>query len=107
MADVMTPDLRERLERDIASIGRDCPAPHTIAPPPAVTAEPEPFGRWLLAQKGRGDWIDDLATAARKDPAFPKLGDPDDVRRRMEKLGISEADVFEQIDDAERCWVSL
>jgi hypothetical protein len=69
-------------------------------------ATTEPFGDWLLSQKGRGDWIDDLATAARKDPGFPKSGDPEDVRKRMKTLEIGEADVFEQIDDAERCWLS-
>jgi hypothetical protein len=107
MATTLDPAVRKRLESDIASIGRDGPAPHTVAPPPPVAAdELEPFGRWLLAQKSRGDWIDDLAAAARKDPGFPKLGDPEDVRKRMQALGVGEADVFEQIDDAERCWLS-
>jgi hypothetical protein len=73
---------------------------------PSAVDDPEPFGRWLLVQKSRGDWIDDLAAAARKDPGFPKLGDPEDVRTRMQALGIAGADVFEQIDDAERCWRS-
>jgi hypothetical protein len=74
----------------------------------ATRTEPtaEPFYHWLLSQQARGDWIDDLAAAARKDPGFPKSGRPEDVRKRMQALGITEADVFEQIEDAERCWLS-
>ena len=34
-------------------------------------ADSEPFGRWLLAQRDRGDWIDELADAARQDRGFP------------------------------------
>ena len=57
---------------------------------PAGPAEPigdgtsteacEPFGRWLLAQRDRGDWIDDLTTATRADRGFPRNGSPEDVR---------------------------
>ena len=68
--------------------------------------EPEPFGRWLLVQRDRGDWIDALANAARADRAFPKNGDPDEVRRYISLKG-GDGEVFEQIDDAERCWSSL
>jgi hypothetical protein len=37
-----------------------------------VIEDREPFGRWLITQKDRGDWIDPLAAAARKDPRFPR-----------------------------------
>jgi uncharacterized protein YozE (UPF0346 family) len=66
----------------------------------------EPFGRWLVSQRDRGDWIDELTACARRDPAFPKDADPDGVREYLGKKGINEADVFEQVDDAERHWAS-
>lgn len=66
----------------------------------------EPFGRWLLAQRSRGDWIDALADAARADRAFPKDGDPEAVRLRMTELG-ADPDAFEALDDAELHWLSL
>lgn len=69
-------------------------------------AKREPFGKWLLAQKDRGDWIDGLAAAARLDPAFPKDGDPEAVRKRLEQRG-ADGDAFEALDDAELDWLSL
>jgi hypothetical protein len=63
------------------------------------------FGRWLLRQKNRGDWIDGLAAGARLDPAFPKDGDPDEVRKRMSEQG-ADSDMFEALDDAERDWLA-
>ena len=66
----------------------------------------EPFGRWLLVQKDRGDWIDDLAKAAREDRGFPKFGDPEEVRKRLASFG-APGDMFEALDDAERVWSSL
>lgn len=65
----------------------------------------EPFGRWLLAQKSRGDWIDDLATSARADRGFPRNGDPEAVRARLEANG-AYGDTIEQLEDAERAWRS-
>jgi len=66
----------------------------------------EPFGRWLLAQKSRGDWIDDLAAQARADRGFPRNGDPKAVRTRMAANG-ADGDTVEQLEDAERAWRSL
>lgn len=66
----------------------------------------EPFGRWLLAQRSRGDWIDPLADAARADRAFPKDGDVEAVRLRMGQLG-AEPDMLEALEDAELHWLSL
>ena len=121
----MDAQVRRQLELEITSIERDWSrgfgsikldgdvtiGTSTRAAMPAAQvaddAAAEPFGRWLLAQRDRGDWIDELAMAARRDPGFPKNGDPEDVRKRMGALGIMEADVFEQIDDAERMWLSL
>lgn len=65
----------------------------------------EPFGTWLLQQRDRGDWIDDLALAARADRAFPRSGTPDEVRKRLADMG-AEGDMFERVDDAERHWLS-
>lgn len=64
------------------------------------------FGRWLLLQKDRGDWIDGLAAAARADQRFPKDGDPDRVRQRLTEMG-AEGDMFEALEDAELDWLSL
>jgi hypothetical protein len=66
----------------------------------------EPFGRWLVAQKDRGDWVDALADAARKDPRFPKNGSPDEVRKHLNAMQ-AEGDMFEAVDDAELDWLSL
>lgn len=65
----------------------------------------EPFGQWLVSQQDRGDWIDELAAAARGDRTFPRKETPDQVRQHLSTRG-ADADVFEQIDDAERWWRS-
>lgn len=77
-----------------------------LAPQPRYETKREPFGRWLLVQRSRGDWIDQLADMARADRGFPKDGDPDAVRRRMGELG-ADPDTFEALDDAELDWLSL
>lgn len=119
----MDQQYRFELEKAVRSIERnfECAGPArakakqiATASAPAVLTEtagglvlrPEPFGGWLIAQRDRGDWIDDLAAAARADRAFPKTGNPDQVRAHLLKLG-ADGDAFEQVDDAERCWLSL
>lgn len=100
--------IREQLQLQIDAIARDCPAP-MMPPIVASTVAPEPkeaFGRWLLAQKDRGDWIDDLAIPARVDRQFPKDGNPREVGARLQALGAN-GDAFEQLEDAERVWASL
>jgi hypothetical protein len=77
----------------------------TMATKTEATAR-EPFGRWLLAQRDRGDWVDPLAEAARRDPGFPKDGDPEAVRKRLRDMQ-ADGDVFQAIDDAELDWLSL
>ena len=67
---------------------------------------PEPFGRWLIAQRERGDWIDDLAAAARADRSFPKDGDPEAIRAHL-RGQQADGDVFQAVDDAESEWLSL
>lgn len=69
-------------------------------------AERIAFGRWLLQQKDRGDWIDGLAAAARADPRFPKEGDPEQVRKRLTEMD-AEGDMFEALDDGEMDWLSM
>lgn len=63
------------------------------------------FGRWLIAQNDRHDWIGLLAAHAAKDPAFPIDGSPDDVRLHLAAKG-SDPDSFEMLDDAERAWAA-
>lgn len=75
------------------------------AVPMAATERREPFGEWLLAQRDRGDWVDALATAARADRGFPRNGSPEDVRKRLQSFG-ADGDTFEQVEDAERDWLS-
>jgi uncharacterized protein YozE (UPF0346 family) len=49
------------------------------------------FGRWLLTQRDRGDWVDGIAEAARADRTFPRDGDPEAVRAHLRK---QQADFF-------------
>ncbi len=72
----------------------------------ALMTKAEPFGRWLLAQKDRGDWIDDLAKAARADRHFPRDGDPEAVRKQL-GMAQADSDMIEALDDAEIDWLSL
>lgn len=74
--------------------------------PTSHLKSPEPFGRWLLVQRDRGDWIDDLANAARADRAFPKDGDPEAVRAHLRQQQ-ADGDTFQAVDDAEMDWLSL
>jgi hypothetical protein len=80
--------------------------PDTRLRPAGRTKGREAFGRWLLAQTDRGDWIDPIAAAARKDSAFPKDGDPDAVRQHLAERG-ADSDTFAAIDDAELDWAAL
>ncbi|RZM34842.1 MAG: hypothetical protein EOP67_14920 [Sphingomonas sp.] len=64
----------------------------------------ETFGRWLLKQRDRGDWIDPVADAARADRQFPKDGDPEAVRKRLREMS-ADGDAFAAIDDAEMDWM--
>lgn len=71
-------------------------------------SEPEPkpaFGKWLLGQRDRGDWVDGIAEAARADRTFPKAGDPEAVRAHLRKQQ-ADGDAFAAIDDAESDWMA-
>lgn len=85
------------------------PAPPDVRLAPAAPARPpaerEAFGRWLLAQVDRGDAVDELAKAARRDAGFPKEGDPDAVRKRISALG-ADPEMHDALDDAELDWAS-
>lgn len=63
------------------------------------------FGAWLLAQRDRVDWIDPIAMAARSDPLFPKAGDVDAVRSRLEAKG-ADGDAFAALEAAELDWLA-
>lgn len=58
------------------------------------------FAEWLLQQRDRGDWIDQLAEAARKDRTFPRVADAEKVRLHLMKAQ-ADGDVIAQLDDAE------
>ncbi len=73
--------------------------------PESYVGKREPFGRWLLAQKDRGDWVDDLAAAARADRTFPKDGDAEAVRKHL-RGQQADGDTFQAVDDAEGHWQS-
>lgn len=74
--------------------------------PTSYLARPEPFGRWLVAQRDRGDWVDQLADAARADSAFPKDGDPEAVGKWLSGARAS-GDDWEALEDAKNAWQSL
>ena len=67
--------------------------------------EGETFGEWLLAQKDREGAIADLVTAAKADRAFPRRGNPDDVRKRLNEMQ-ADGDMHAVVDDAETDWLS-
>jgi hypothetical protein len=52
---------------------------------------PIAFGRWLLTQRGRGDWVDGIADPARADRSFPRNGDPEAVRAHLRICAASRA----------------
>ncbi len=64
------------------------------------------FGKWLLSQRDRSDWVDGIADAARADRTFPKNGDPQAVRAHMRKQQ-ADGDAFAAIDDAESDWMAV
>lgn len=73
--------------------------------PESYLAKREAFGRWLIAQVDRGDWVDGLAAAARADRSFPKDGDPEAVRAHL-RAQQADGDMFQVVDDAETDWLS-
>ena len=70
-----------------------------------IETKAEAFGRWLLRQRDRGDWIDGVAEAARADRQFPRDGDPEAVRKRLREMS-ADGDAFAAIDDAELHWLA-
>lgn len=69
-------------------------------------AKPQTFGRWVLAQVGRGGFIGERATIAQSDRGFPKDGTADAVRKRLGDTG-ADPEMFDAVDDAELDWASL
>lgn len=101
-----------RLEAPEAATGGDGArtdaAPVQAAPAPALDGygEPRPpFGQWLLRQKNRDGLIGLLVDGANRDPAFPKRGTPEDVRKRLRAVQ-ADGDLFQAVDDAEMDWLS-
>lgn len=86
------------------------PAPPDVRLKPAGRTKTEEehmaFGRWLLLQVDRGGFVGQLAQAAKADRQFPKDGDPEAVRKRLNALG-ADPDMHEALDDAELDWASF
>ena len=61
------------------------------------------FGEWLLGQKGRPDWIGELARAAARDAGFPRLGMPYDVLDHVRPLA-ADGDMTQAVDAAADKW---
>lgn len=70
-----------------------------------LPAQKVAFGRWLLTQRDRGDWVDGIADAARADRTFPKYGDPEAVRAHLRRQQ-ADGDAFAAVDDAESDWMA-
>ncbi|UYY60083.1 YozE family protein [Sphingomonas sp. S2-65] len=68
-------------------------------------AEPQPFGQWLLQQRGQGGFIGQLANSAAADRTFPKAGTYEDARKWMQAQRAS-GDDWEALEDAERAWLA-
>jgi hypothetical protein len=119
------PDVLENVKREIGRIAAGGGAfqditkvpdfrAFTPAPPDArlqedgstkTQEERGPFGGWLLRQPEEGA-RGALIKAAKADRGFPKDGDPDAVRARLNSFG-AEGDMFEAVDDAELDWSSF
>lgn len=69
-------------------------------------ATAEPFGAWLVKQKGRGGLLDQLATAAAGDRGLTKATTPQDLRRRLVEQQ-ADGDMHDALDDAEIDWLAL
>jgi hypothetical protein len=87
-------------------------APRVTAQPPTsaraaeqYAAASEPFGSWLVKQKGEDGLVGRLAAGVAADRGFPRDGDPDLLRARLHALG-AEGDMFEAVDDAELAWLA-
>jgi hypothetical protein len=73
--------------------------------PQGNIAQRELFGRWLIAQNVRGDWVDDLASAARADRTFRKNGGPEAAHAHLRQQQVGW-DTFQTANDAENDWLA-
>ncbi len=109
------PAAQLQLKVDAIKTPAPRPAVPAAPPPPLMRSayverrdlvERPPFGGWLTRQPiGKSDAMDLLIKGSKLDPAFPKSGDPDDVRKHLGGRG-ADPDVFEAIDDAELAWLA-
>ena len=70
------------------------------------TTTREAFGRWLLAQRDRGDWVDGSVQCRSRRSRVSQNGDPEAVRAYL-RNAQADGDTFQAIDDAELDWLSL
>jgi hypothetical protein len=66
--------------------------------------ERQPFGAWLLQQRGRSGFVGQLANSAAADRTFPK-GGVEDARRWLQAQRAS-GDDWEALEDAENAWLA-
>lgn len=73
---------------------------------PITTTAAQPFGRWLLAQRGRDGEIGQLADAAGRDPGFPRDGDFTAISKRLNALQ-ADPEMHEALEQAELDWAAI
>ncbi len=112
--------LAPRYDASLLATRRDEPAPTiTVGAPPIDDGLPptrstyiderasaEPFGAWLVKQKGRDGLLGQLATAAAADRGLTKAATPDDLRKRLVEQQ-ADGDMHAALDDAEIDWIAL
>jgi hypothetical protein len=69
-------------------------------------AAANPFGAWLLSQRGRHGYIGRLATFATRDPGFPRRGTPRQVADRIARAAWDD-DTISAYQDALTEWRTL
>ncbi|MGI4732270.1 MAG: YozE family protein [Janthinobacterium lividum] len=102
--------LAARPAEPAAAINVEAPPADDGLPPSRATyvderSSAEPFGRWLIGRKVKGDEsaIGVLAATAASDSSFPKAGSPEEVRKHLNACG-ADWDMFEAVESA---WMAL
>ena len=75
--------------------------PVTLPPPNAGL----PFGQWLAEIAEVNGDLQGLIMFSRADPLFPRDGEPDAVRSRLQSVWADQ-DLLPVVDEAERLWRS-
>ena len=62
------------------------------------------FAQWLLEERRIAGQVSSLATVARSDPAFPRNGDIDQVRRHLSLANV-DGFIIDSLPVAEGLWL--